>query len=501
MAKKPEILKAVVDISGKVSPGLSKAIGKTQGMLKSGLGKAAIGGAVGAVAVAIKGLVSDYNKAYRTIRIGTGATGKDLRKLMGDVNSVLRGSAAEIGEVAQVVSDFNTNFGASGEQLQNISRAAISASKIFGDDLKSIVDGTSKSMKAFGIDVRYGTEYLNFLGGVSQTTGVSITDLQRGLTKAAPQLKALGYSSKTSAVLLGNLAKSGVSTEKAVSALNKISTLGKDNWIEYYSQIKTAENEQEALRISAELFGKESGPAMAQAIRNGAFAVGSLTSEIEKNATPLSKLQSETEGVDEMLQEISNTLKASVMPVVEAVIRNVRDCLRWWKAEGPGFLQSIKSFVEPVVEFLKPFVETLVKMQTWLPRLGLKAAKAGFEMISGAQSEEEYTRKSLTNLPRKALGGWVSSPSLCGEAGPETVISYAPAVRSQNLAYWAEAGQALGVLPRGGTSIDLSGLTFSPVISTSSANQGDVLGQLRAQSRDFADLLVQTLDSRLARSY
>ena len=51
---------------------------------------------------------------------------------------------------------------------------------------------------------------------------------------------------------------------------------------------------------------------------------------------------------------------------------------------------------------------------------------------------------SIPEIPMLAAGGFTDGPSIAGEAGQEAVISFEPAYRDENLAYWAQAGQMLG---------------------------------------------------------
>ena len=70
-----------------------------------------------------------------------------------------------------------------------------------------------------------------------------------------------------------------------------------------------------------------------------------------------------------------------------------------------------------------------------------------------------------------ARGGFTNGASIAGEAGTEAVISFQRAVRRENLATWAKAGELLGVRPveladipaEGG--IGGGGITFAPQIT------------------------------------
>lgn len=156
--------------------------------------------------------------------------------------------------------------------------------------------------------------------------------------------------------------------------------------------------------------------------------------------------------------------------------------------------------------------------------------------------------KSVAQLHAAAAGGFTSGVTIAGEAGTEAVISFDPAYRAANIAYWARAGQLLGALDgssldplrsrrpavragslsasarpssagvagammrptgaallsgvanpmsaaagaSGPVSISLGGVTFSPTVNVSGggdSSEADVIEQLREQQDEFLDLL------------
>lgn len=115
-----------------------------------------------------------------------------------------------------------------------------------------------------------------------------------------------------------------------------------------------------------------------------------------------------------------------------------------------------------------------------------------------------------------ATGGFTSGPSLAGEDPrypTEAVISFNPAYRSANLAYWAKAGQMLGAMDEGsyepistgsGTSVvyDLSGLSFSPKIEVKGDTDEDALiRKLRDLEPEFVDFVLEALARREGGAY
>lgn len=115
-----------------------------------------------------------------------------------------------------------------------------------------------------------------------------------------------------------------------------------------------------------------------------------------------------------------------------------------------------------------------------------------------------------------ATGGFTSGPSIAGEDPrypTEAVISFNPAYRSENLEYWAKAGQMLGAsnesdyeLLSGGSSTsvvyDLSGLSFSPQIKIEGDTDEDALiRKLRELEPEFIDFVLEALNRREGGTY
>lgn len=102
-----------------------------------------------------------------------------------------------------------------------------------------------------------------------------------------------------------------------------------------------------------------------------------------------------------------------------------------------------------------------------------------------------------------AKGGFTDGLSIAGEAGTEAVISFDPRYRSQNLSYWAKAGQMLGASDislsgdSGGDSYNLGGVTFAPQITvTGMADKQSIMEAIRDEYPEFLDMLEEWWNGR-----
>ena len=118
-------------------------------------------------------------------------------------------------------------------------------------------------------------------------------------------------------------------------------------------------------------------------------------------------------------------------------------------------------------------------------------------------------RLDIPKLEYFATGGITNGLSIAGEDPRfpnEYIISLNPAYRSQNLAYWAEAGRmlkadysdfALGGGSGGGATIDMGGITFAPNITvTGHADKNSIMEAIEAEYPEFLDMIEQYLVER-----
>ncbi len=101
---------------------------------------------------------------------------------------------------------------------------------------------------------------------------------------------------------------------------------------------------------------------------------------------------------------------------------------------------------------------------------------------------------NIPTLNLLAKGGFTNGPSIAGESGTEAVISFARAVREQNIATWATAGQMLGVLDNGrsleqidGSAGSTQNVTFSPQITINGNADDATVDYMLEQMQEMFD--------------
>lgn len=569
----PSLGKAIESAQKKIS-GLNVkalAVGAAVGGIAVATGKAVV-----EAGKYLKDLGSQFDEAADAIRIGTGATGDALDGLLDDFDEVYKSVPTTMEDASKAIADYNTRLGLTGPQLQEISKQALQVSDMLGDDLGGVIEESSQAFQQWNIDADNMGGAMDYIFKVSQSTGMGFTDLMSNMQKFGPQLQEMGYSFETASALMGQLDKAGVNTEEVLSAMKKsVGALAKegisasDGLAMYYEQIKNAGTAAEAASIASEIFGTKAGSTMAAAIRDGTLAVGDLTESLLENGETIAGAAEDTYDFAERLQIMKQGLEVALKPMANTVF----DGLNKFMPVLQKLMEQIVPVISDAVEAAAPFVEEFLMgaadaLEDVLPLISQLAADL-LPILTQLMSTLLPPLVSLLNLvmpilsPLLALlqpiasvlgtiadviakivsfgsgviskiaglfggggggggvsgfatGGFTSGPSIAGEDPrypTEAVISFNPAYRSENLEYWAKAGQMLGAsnesdyeLLSGGSSTsvvyDLSGLSFSPQIKIEGDTDEDALiRKLRELEPEFIDFVLEALSRREGGAY
>ena len=113
---------------------------------------------------------------------------------------------------------------------------------------------------------------------------------------------------------------------------------------------------------------------------------------------------------------------------------------------------------------------------------------------------------NIPEIPRLARGGFTNGASIAGEAGTEAVISFQRAVRRENLATWAKAGELLGVRPVELADIPAEGgfggggITFAPQITIQGNADRSVIDEALAEAQARFEAWYLQMQRRNART-
>ena len=256
--------------------------------LQGSLGK--IAGVIGAAFAGIEvgkfllDIGGEFDEMTDAIIIGTGATGEALEALEESAKGIATTVPISFGEAGNIVQDLNTRLGLTGENLDEVGQRVAAAGELMGSAIN--VESMSGAFAAFNVAADDMAGEMDYLFGVSQSTGIAFDDLTRILESNAPALQGLGFSFEESANMAGLLDKAGMDASgmmgKMGKALVELAQPG-ETAAEAYQRVLSemegyieAGDEAAAMDVATELFGTRGAAQFVGAVQSGALAMDDL---------------------------------------------------------------------------------------------------------------------------------------------------------------------------------------------------------------------------------
>ena len=297
----------------------------------SGLGKASSVALTGPI-VALGGLSAKIalkvDKALDDIRVGTGTTGKALKVLEDDFRSVAAAVPQSFGESAKAIADFNTLTGASGKTLQELSVAALDASRMMKTDLGGTISSVGKLMNNWKVPMDRGVDLMDKLFVASQSTGMAMDAIAAGATSSGAALRQMGFGIDESLALIAKLDKEGIQAEQVLKSLNKaLATMAQKGvmntsqaFTSIVNSIKNAKTHSDATARAMQVFGSKAGPELASAIREGRFEINDLVTALGTARGAIRDTTKDTDGFSEQWGRLTNQLGLALEPLGKKIL-------------------------------------------------------------------------------------------------------------------------------------------------------------------------------------
>lgn len=349
-----------------------KAVG--EGMDKVGKGlTVGVTAPLAAAGAGLLKLANDFDDAVDTIRIGTGATGEALKGLTDDFDAVITKVPADMNKAASAIADINTRLGLTGKPLQDLAQQYLELAHITGEDVTKSIEESSRAFQAWRVPTERMTDGLNHLFKVSQSTGISVTDLTKRVTDFAPALQDLGFTFEESTALIGQFEQQGVNIETVLAAMKRgLSTFAREGksasqgLAEMTERIKNAKDETEAAKVAIEVFGTRAGPELAHQIRAGRFNVEDFTRALAESEETIGRAAADTYDYAEQWKMLTNQLAKDLRPVAEKIFNAINDAT-----------PAIKSAAEWIGNLAQKFAELSPQQQETILKMAALAAAAG----------------------------------------------------------------------------------------------------------------------------
>lgn len=401
-------MQAVVSIAGTINPSLNKAIASAQKSISGinsslkAVGKVAFVGAVAGVAalgagaiVASKALYEigkKFDEASDKIRVGTGATGKDLDALNQSFKNVYKNVDNDSGEVSQAIADINTLTGAQGKVLEEVAEKSLKASKMLGIDSSAIISSSSKAFNAFKVQGKEMSETMDYVWKVSQSTGTGMDKLMQTVVDNSSSFKNLGYDLNGAVALVGKLDKAGIEMTKVFAGMTKGAAFFSEKGINttqgfsiYAKKIKAAKTETEAFKIASEVFGKKGAGVMIQAIRSGAMESGDFVKMIGKSSETINKCYKDISDLGEVITQLWHKVEVALEPLGKVIFEQFQRIGNAASSLFEKWEPSIQKMIAQITPLIQKWTDDFIRM----------ISEIDFDkVISSLKAIWEYSKKA-----------------------------------------------------------------------------------------------------------
>lgn len=305
------------------------------------------------------GAWEEIDKAYDNIITKTGATGDKIDELTDSFDTVFGNMPTDATTVSNAISGVHNEFGLMGDELEELSTYMLKYASINNVDVTESTNMAKQAIDAYGLSVNDIPAMMDALTSSSQSSGVSVSELNQKLIDSAPQMKNLGISAQEGANLIGQLERSGIDSSVALESMaNASQILTKDGknlgqgLLDVQNQIKNSTSETEALSIASSIFGSESAPAMVAALKSGTIDFNDFGTAAELSAGKVE--QSFNDTLDPMDQstiamnnlslagsDLTDAVMESLTPVFEFLTDVIKSVVEWFT----GLDDSVKTTI------------------------------------------------------------------------------------------------------------------------------------------------------------
>ena len=311
-----ELEKKLKDVNKRI-----KALGKS--LTSFGKDFSLLAAPIMAVGTAALGVGVKVERAFRTIKIGTGAASEALKGLQADFKAIAVLGPQSFDDSAKAIADLNTMTGASGKTLQTLSMAVLDASRMMGTDLGGTIASLGKLLNNWNMRADQGVEVLDKLFVASQATGMGMDAIAQGVTVSGGALRTLGLGLDESIALISTLDKAGLNSQQAMKSLSRaLVALAKEGITDtsqalttIIDQIKGAKTMGEALDIGKNMFGIKAGADLAIAIREGKIELTELIAALQTASGTIAETSKETMTMGERWSTLGNQAAMALEPL------------------------------------------------------------------------------------------------------------------------------------------------------------------------------------------
>lgn len=336
----------------------------------------------------------ELDTAMDTVTTKTGASGEALKDMQDRAKNIAETIPTDFQTAADAVGEVNTRFGATGDELEDLSSKFVKFAEINNTDVSTSIDSVQSVMAAWGVSTEDAGLLLDTLTKAGQDTGVSVEKLSDDLAANKTALDEMGFSVSDSATFLANLDKNGVDASSTLAGLKKAlvnaskeGKSSKEALGELEDTIKNSSSSTEAYQKAIELFGAKSGPAIADAVREGRLSFDELGTSLEDFAGTTENTFNETlDPIDQLTTALNTTkdigaeLGGTILEVLNPAMQKLNDFVKEardkWNKLSPKTKDAIVKFgliaaaIGPIMSTGGRLIKGVGKLMKLAPKLG-----------------------------------------------------------------------------------------------------------------------------------
>jgi phage-related minor tail protein len=361
--------------------GGAAAAGQAMGNRIAAGAKVATVGAVAAAAALYK-VGEEFDDATDTIRVKTGATGKDLKRLQRDFKAVVKDVPTDFGTAGDAIADVHRRLDLTGRPLRQRTKQFLELSRITKTDVGENIKEVTRAFGDWDVATNKQGRTLDYFFRASQASGASVADLAKQVVQFGAPLRQVGFSLEQSVAMFAQFEKAGVNTSTMMPglrmALKGFLAEGKDPAKALAKAFADIEAGTMSSSAALKIFGQRAGADMIEAVRQGRFDLDKLTASLARGDDTIIKAGRDTQDFAEKWQMFRNKALVALEPVATRVFALVGD-----KAEEAFAIvnnprltagQKLSQLTHMVTEALGEATREAAK---WGPRIA-SAAATGF---------------------------------------------------------------------------------------------------------------------------
>jgi TP901 family phage tail tape measure protein len=314
----------------------------TGSAMRKGLGIGAV--AAGALGLGAFKMGAEFDNAFDKIQVGTGASGKEFKRLQGDFRRVFASMPTDMDTVAKAVTGLNQRLDLTGKPLRDLSRQLIGLSKITETDIGENVRSVTRLFGDWSVETKNQSKTLDGLFRISQKTGIQVSELADTMVQFGSPMRTLGLDFDFAASMIAQFEKEGVNMTTLMSGLRlsvanlsdptdelaqKFKEFGitakepAEQVFQVMEAIKRTASVTKGNTLAFEVFGRRAGSDMAAAIREGRFEVEDLMETMDKGRGTIKRTERSTRDAEEWFTILGNTLKEKLEPAFDAFYKGI----------------------------------------------------------------------------------------------------------------------------------------------------------------------------------